>query len=101
MKEKDKKLKLKLYSHKDLFYIKGSAKRIKIPDLDINLALFLGIMWGDGWLLKREKAKKDGNWRIGIVEDDIPLVNKFISLTEKLFSIKPKINDRITKQEAY
>ena len=85
----------------DLFYVKGSGSRVKIPLLDKNLALLLGVLWGDGWLASRKVALKNYSWRVGIVEDDKPLVNRFIELTNKTFGITPKINNRITKLEAY
>ena len=101
MKIANKELNLGLYVDKDLFYVKGSAHRVKIPNLDRDLALFLGIVWGDGWLSQRQKAIKNYSWRVGIVEDDKPLIQHFVNLTDKVFQIKPKLNDRITKIEAY
>ncbi len=101
MKIESNELNLKLYHLRGLSYVKGSGHRVKIPKLDKDLALFLGILWGDGWISKREVAEKKWNWRIGIVEDDIPLIKHFIILTEKVFSIKSKIHDRKTYLEAY
>ena len=101
MKIANKELKMELYVENDLFYVKGSIHRLKIPNLDKNLALFLGIVWGDGWLYQRQKAIKNYSWRIGIVEDDKPLIQHFVNLTDKVFQIKPKLNDRVTKTEAY
>ena len=101
MKIANKELKMELYVENDLFYVKGSIHRLKIPNLDKNLALFLGIVWGDGWLYQRQKAIKNYSWRIGIVEDDKPLIQHFVNLTDKVFQIRPKLNDRVTKTEAY
>ena len=101
MKIENKELNLKLYQIRGLSYVKGSGHRVKIPKLDKDLALFLGIVWGDGWLYDRKKAIKNYSWRIGIVEDDKPLIQHFVNLTDKVFQIRPKLNDRITKTEAY
>ena len=92
---------LDLKQKEDLFYVKGSGSRVKIPLLDKNLALLLGILWGDGWLASRKVALKNYSWRVGIVEDDKPLIYKFIELTNEVFGITPKIHDRLTKLEAY
>ena len=94
-------LDIKYNKNGDLAYVKGSGTRVKIPLLDKNLALFLGILWGDGWLANRKVALKNYSWRVGIVEDDKPLIYRFIELTNEVFGITPKINNRITKLEAY
>ena len=94
-------LDIKHNKNEDLFYVKGSGSRVKIPLLNKNLALLLGILWGDGWLASRKVALKNYSWRVGIVEDDKPLIYKFIELTNEVFGITPKIHDRITKLEAY
>lgn len=101
MKIDVKKLKLKVYADKGYIHVKGSSHKVNIPNLDEDMALFLGMLWGDGWIVNRSAAKTKGQWRIGIVEDDRSLIRYFIYLTEKIFSIKPKINDRKTKLEAY
>ena len=101
MKVLENCLDLKHTQNKGLFYVKGSGSRVKIPSLDKNLALFLGILWGDGWLASRKVAIKNYSWRVGIVEDDKPLIYEFIELTDKIFGVRPKINDRKTKLEAY
>lgn len=90
-----------LITKNNLLYVKGSSHRVSIPNLNKKLALFLGLLWGDGWLLNRNIAKTNGNWRIGLVEDDLPLINNFALLVEDLFRIKPKLCDRITKIEVY
>ena len=101
MKILENYLEFKFYKSGELLYVKGSGARVKIPLLDKNLALFLGILWGDGWLASRRVALKNYSWRIGIVEDDKPLIYHFIKLTKEVFGITPKINDRLTKLEAY
>ncbi len=82
-------------------YIKGSGHRIRLPKLDKNLALILGILWGDGWLVSRKVAKRNFSWRIGMVGCDLQLINCYTSLIHKVFSIKPRLHDRKTKVEAY
>lgn len=82
-------------------YLKGSGNRVRIPKLDGNLSLIIGLLWGDGWLTSREAAKEKSQWRIGLVEDDIELVTEYTNIFEKVFHVRPKIHDRKTKVEAY
>lgn len=93
---------IKLFRNDEKYvYVKGSGNRIKIPKLDENFSLIVGLLWGDGWLTSRESAKRKSQWRIGFVEDDTELVNEYIDLFEKVFNIRPHIHNRNTKLEAY
>lgn len=85
----------------NFIYLKGSSHRIKIPQLDTNLALFLGLLWGDGWVVSRQVARHKSRWRIGLVEDDKLIIERFIALSESIFSVKPLIHFRKTKYEVY
>lgn len=75
--------------HSGYIIIKGSHHKVKIPSLDDkNFALFLGLFYGDGWLVKKESAIKRGRWRIGFVEGDIIVVKFYKKLVKQLFNIK-------------
>lgn len=91
----------KLKNNHNLFYLKGSKHRVKFPPLNKELALFLGILSGDGWIISRNKAILNSQWRIGLVEDDKLLINYYLLLCKKLFNVYPKTFDRKTKIEAF
>ncbi|MDE1761834.1 MAG: hypothetical protein KGH78_01420, partial [Candidatus Micrarchaeota archaeon] len=57
---------IKVLKEGERLYIKGSHHRIKHPILDGKLALFLGILWGDGCIYNRVNCTKFGDWRIVI-----------------------------------
>lgn len=84
------------------FYVKGSVHRIRIPGkVTGELALFLGLLWGDGWLVNRESAQVSGTWRVGIVGNDPAVIETFLEACVSLFNVRPLVCDRITKTEAY
>jgi len=82
-------------------YLKGSSHRIPKLILNNDFALFLGLLWGDGWVNTREKALVKGNWRIGLVEDDKSIIDVFSNLTQLIFNIKPHLYFRGTYYEVY
>jgi intein/homing endonuclease len=84
-----------------LVYVKGSHHRINLPVIGEDLALFLGIMWGDGWAVNRKIAALKGQWRLGIVEDDKIIIDNCVLLSKRLFGVPFQICDRKTKYEAY
>ena len=90
-----------LTSQQGFVYLKGSHHRIKIPRLNNDFAVFLGLMWGDGWLTNRKLAVAKGDWRIGFVEDDRPLIGVFCELTKALFCVHANVRDMKTKCEVY
>ncbi len=92
---------LDLKSDKGMVYLKGSGYRVRVKNIDKDLALLLGLWWGDGWLLNRTLASKNWDWRIGIVEDDIELLKEFDLLVKHVFNIAPNFHDRKTKIEVY
>jgi hypothetical protein len=77
-----------------LVYVKGSHYRINLPVIGEDLALFLGIMWGDGWAVNRKIAAFKGQWRLGIVEDDKIIIDNCVLLSKKLFGIPFQIRNR-------
>ena len=81
------------------FYIKGSGYRIPKINIDRNLALFLGLMWGDGCIVSRKCAIKTGDWRICFVEDDKDLIDTFCNITRLIFNIRPHVHFRKTYYE--
>lgn len=40
------------------YYVKGSRYRFRIPKMNNDLALFIGLLYGDGWLISRKSAVK-------------------------------------------
>ena len=82
------------YKSGGYFYVKGSHHRIKIPDLNQNLALFLGLLWGDGWITRRAIARVKQDWKVGIVEDDNALLPYVHKLIKDLFSIDAHIYNK-------
>ena len=96
------KTEMPLLIENNTFYLKGSGHRIKLGQyISKEFSLFLGMLWGDGWIINREKALLKYQWRIGFVEDDNGIINKYISLCKKLFNINARICDRKTKIEIY
>lgn len=73
------------------YYIKGSHHRLIIPEINRKLALFLGLMYGDGCISSREIAIKTGDWRISIVEDDKKLLLHIKNLVKNLFGIDVRV----------
>lgn len=94
------KLGIKTFKRGKFIYLKGSHHRVreKIP-LDGKLALFLGLLFGDGWVVDRENANKHYDWTLGIVEDDKFLIKHLTVLIKDIFNIDPVIfyRKRITK----
>lgn len=74
-------------------YSKYDLERvITLPKFSIDLAEFLGILSGDGYLIERGRIH-----RIGIVlnlTEDIFYLEYVVNLIEKLFGIKPRIRPR-------
>jgi hypothetical protein len=76
---------------KDRIYIANSHHKIKIPVLDENMALFLGIMWGDGCITNSDLAKANYDWSIRIVEDDKLFLQSLLKLIKDIFYIKAHV----------
>lgn len=76
-----------VYQSAGYYYVKGSHHRIKIPDLNKDLALFLGLIWGDGWIVGRALARVKQDWKVGLVEDDAELLPYVQKLIKNLFFI--------------
>lgn len=91
----------RVYEQKGFYHIKGSHHRVKIPRLDKKFALFLGLLWGDGCITNMQYAKKMGDWRVVIVEDDQVLKQEIINLISQIFGIKARIHYRKTHYEIY
>lgn len=84
------------------FGIKGSAHIVLWPAYDsYNLGVLIGMLYGDGNLIRRSTALQTGKWRIEFCEGDIKLVQEYARLTRKLFNINPTIRNRGTWYEAY
>jgi len=81
--------------------LKGSKHKVAIPVLNEDFALFLGLLWDDGWVTSRSNSLRYGHWRIGLVEDDEFIVSTFDSLVRKIFSVKPNVYCRHGKCEIY
>lgn len=94
-------LKLKLRKNGEFLYVKGSPHRVKVPSMNEKFCLFLGMLWGDGWIVRRDVAERKSQWRIGIVEDDKKLIKTFKTLVKEILGIEAKILDRKTKYEVY
>lgn len=88
-----------LYKKEQFYYVKGSKHRITIPKLGPELALFVGMIYGDGWLVSRPKDLSKGRWGIGLVEGDIEVVGKFINLGKDLFNLNFKLY--VKKRKSY
>lgn len=78
----------------NFYYVKGSGHRFMVPILNKDLALFIGLIYGDGWLTSRKNAKKKSTWTVGLVGGDIILVRKFVYLAKKLFNLKFSIYNK-------
>jgi len=84
------------------FGVEGSAHIVLWPNYDdYNPGLLIGMTYGDGNLIKRSTALRDGRWRIEFCEGDISLVRLYARLTRRLFNVAPTIRDRRTWYEAY
>jgi len=81
--------------------LKGSKHKVAFPFLNKDLAFFLGLLWGDGWVTGRRNSLRYGHWRIGLVEDDELIISTFDSLVRKVFSVKPNVHHRVGKHEIY
>jgi hypothetical protein len=77
------------------FGVKGSSHVVFWPGYnDYYLGVLLGMVYGDGNLIKRSEAFRTGRWRIEFCEGDESLVRKYISLANRLFNISPTIRKR-------
>ena len=84
------------------FGVKGSAHEVFWPDYNNReLGVLLGMIYGDGNLIKREEASRTGRWRIEFCEGDLALVKHYSLLTARLLNIQPTIRNRKTWHEAY
>ena len=101
MNNRFKSLGLKLKFSDDGFYIKGSGHRIPEFKISEEFALLLGLLYGDGWMTSRQKALKNSDWKIGLVEDDKGVIDSFSALVRKIFSIQPTSRFRKTYYEVY
>jgi hypothetical protein len=79
------------------FGVKGSAHTVLWPKYDdYSLGVLIGMIYGDGNLVKRSTGLRTGKWRIEFCEGDISLVERYARLTRRLFNISPTIRDRGT-----
>ena len=85
----------------NFYHVKGSKHRVLIPNMNSDLALFIGMVYGDGWLVSRPKDLSKGRWNIGFVEGDVKVVKAFVRLAKKLFNVKFKLYPRIRKSLYY
>jgi len=92
---------VKLKTSEEGFYIKGSHHRIPNFNISKDIALLLGLLWGDGWMTSRQKALIKGNWKIGLVEDDRSVIDVFSHLVKNIFNLNVSIRFRKTYYEAY
>lgn len=84
------------------FGVKGSAHTVFWPDYDsYDLGVLIGMLYGDGNLIKRSTGSRTGKWRIEFCEGDLGVVKAFVRLTHNLFNVKPTIRNRVTWYEAY
>ncbi|GEM_PF-2010332 len=82
-------------------YIKGSSHRIPNFKISGDVALFLGLLFGDGWMTDRKRALVKGDWKIGLVEDDKGVIDIFSELVKNVFNVKVALRFRKTYYEAY
>lgn len=84
------------------FGVKGSAHAVLWPKYDsYRLGVLIGMLYGDGNLIKRATALRTGKWRIEFCEGDLLIVRGYARLTRRLFNVVPTIRDRKTWYEAY
>jgi hypothetical protein len=84
------------------FGVKGSAHTVFWPDYDsYDLGVLIGMLYGDGNLIKRQTGLRTGKWRIEFCEGDLGVVRAYRRLTLYLFNVKATIRDRDTWYEAY
>lgn len=84
------------------FGVKGSARTVFWPKYDdFWLGVLIGMIYGDGNLIKRVTAVRTGRWRIEFCEGDLALVERYTNLTKRLFNLSPKIRKRGNWHEAY
>lgn len=95
------KFSVKVVDSRKYLCLKGSRHKITYPVLNEDFALFLGLLWGDGWVTNRRNSLHYGHWRIGLVEDDEIIIATFNSLVRKIFSVKPNVHPRVGKCEIY
>lgn len=82
--------------------MKGSAHTVFWPKYnDYRLGVLIGMIYGDGNLIKRSTGLRTGKWRVEFCEGDLSLVERYARLTRRLFNVAPTIRDRGTWYEAY
>ncbi len=82
--------------------VKGSSHTIFWPDYgDYRLGVLIGMLYGDGNLMRRSTALMTGKWMVEFCEGDAGIVREYAWLMQEVFTIKPTIRDRLTWQEAY
>jgi len=95
------KFSVKVLGGREYLCLKGSKHKVAFPVLNKDLAFFLGLLWGDGWVTSRRNSLRYGHWRIGLVEDDDLIISTFDSLVRRVFSVEPSVNSRVGKHEIY
>ncbi|HYW81826.1 MAG TPA: hypothetical protein VFB30_01125 [Spirochaetia bacterium] len=84
------------------FGVKGSSHTVLWPKCDdYRLGVLIGMIYGDGNLIKRSTWVRTGRWRVEFCDGDLALVRRCSRLTRQLFNIAPKIRNRGTWYEAY
>jgi hypothetical protein len=77
------------------FGVKGSSHVVFWPSYDTyKLGVLLGMIYGDGNLIKRKEALRTGKWRIEFCEGDASLVGHYTKLTHDLFNVMPTVRKR-------
>jgi hypothetical protein len=77
------------------FGVKGSSHVVFWPSYyTYRLGVLLGMLYGDGNLIKRNEALRTGRWRIEFCEGDGSLVGHYAKLAHDLFNVKPTVRKR-------
>lgn len=80
-------------------YIKGSKYRIPKLHLNYDFAMWCGLLWGDGCIVDKTKAKRNFDWKIHFsAGEDLKLAKIYQELTKKIFNITPHIFERKDSQ---
>jgi len=98
----DKKPHAKIRVINGKYRVQGSGYLVTPPThITEELALFTGLLYGDGSLMDFKSAARSGTWRIDFAEGDKEVVKIFAILGKEIFNVDFKVQSRETWHVAY
>jgi len=98
----DKKPHAKIHVINGKYRVQGSGYLVTLPThITEELALFTGLLYGDGSLIDFKLAARSGTWRIDFAEGDKEVVKIFAILGKEIFNVDFKVQSRGTWHVAY